>query len=98
MITSRHSQYAKKLFQYIKEKDCYTKCSCWGEKIPDYYITDEEVEEGTIEIYSNKDDKYLGSIAWMFYNDWYESIADYSLNLEDSIQLDTFINNITKNY
>ena len=92
-ITS-HRKYLQSLFDHIEAKGYTIECECEGEEI----TKDDalyQVDEAVIYII-DKDGHSLGWIHWTFWNDWDESISDYTLELENILGLDKFIDRQTK--
>jgi len=88
-----HQQYLKELFKLIEGKGYTIECECEGEEITkDEALT--QVDETAIYVI-DKDGHNLGWIYWTFWNDWDESISDYTLELEKLLNLDDFINRYT---
>ena len=89
-----HKEYLKRLFNHIESKGYTIECECEGEDITkDDALT--QVDEAVIYII-DKDGHSLGWIHWTYWNDWDESIADYTLELEKILELDKFIDGIMK--
>jgi len=88
-----HRQYLKELFKLIEGKGYTIECECEGEEITkDEALT--QVDETAIYVI-DKDGHSLGWIYFLFWNDWDESISDYTLELEKILGLDDFINRYT---
>lgn len=88
-----HRKYLKELFKFIEGKGYTIKCECEGEEITqDEALT--QVDETAIYVI-DKDGHCLGWIYFLFWNDWDESISDYTLELEKILNLDDFINRYT---
>ena len=88
-----HKQYLKELFKLIEGKGYTIECECEGEEITkDEALT--QVDETAIYVI-DKDGHSLWGIYWTFWNDWDESISDYTLELEKLLNLDDFINRYT---
>ena len=91
-----HKQYLKELFKLIEGKGYTIECECEGEEITkDEALT--QVDETVIYVI-DKDGHSLGWIYFLFWNDWDESISDYTLELEKILNLDGFIKSYTYNY
>ena len=88
-----HKKYLNKLFNHI-EKSGYTfECECEGEEITkDEALT--QVDHTHIYII-DKDGHSLGWIYWTFWNDWDESISDYTLDFDKILDLDNWISKTT---
>jgi hypothetical protein len=84
-----HRQYLKELFKLIEGKGYTVDIECEGEE-----ITKEEaltqVDECVIYVI-DKEGNSNGWIHWTFWNDWDESIVDYTIKLDDLINLDSFM-------
>ena len=88
-----HQKYLKELFKFIEGKGYTIECECEGEEITkDEALT--QVDETAIYVI-DKDGHSLGWIYFLFWNDWDESISDYTLELEKILGLDDFINRYT---
>ena len=88
-----HKKYLKELFKFIEGKGYTIECECEGEEITkDEALT--QVDETAIYVI-DKDGHSLGWIYFLFWNDWDESISDYTLELEKILGLDDFINRYT---
>ena len=88
-----HKQYLKELFKLIEGKGYTIECECEHEPITkDEALT--QVDECVIYV-MNKKGYSQGWIYWTFWNDWDESISDYTLELEKILNLDDFINRYT---
>jgi hypothetical protein len=91
-----HQKYLKELFKLIEGKGYTIECECEGEEITkDEALT--QVDETAIYVI-DKDGHSLGWIYFLFWNDWDESISDYTLELEKILNLDGFIKSYTYNY
>jgi hypothetical protein len=91
-----HQKYLKELFKLIEGKGYTIECECEGEEITkDEALT--QVDETVIYVI-DKDGHSLGWIYFLFWNDWDESISDYTLELEKILNLDGFIKSYTYNY
>lgn len=88
-----HKQYLKELFKLIEDKGYTIECECEHEPITkDEALT--QVDECVIYV-MNKKGYSQGWIHWTFWNDWDESISDYTLELDTILNLDDFINRYT---
>jgi|TARA_R100001460_G_scaffold91954_1_gene133828 hypothetical protein len=88
-----HRQYLKELFKLIESKGYKIECECEGMEITkDEALT--QVDETAIYVI-DKNGHSLGWIYWTFWNNWDESISDYTLELEKILKLDKFIDTIT---
>ena len=88
-----HKQYLKELFKLIEGKGYTIECECEHEPITkDEALT--QVDECVIYVI-DKEGYSNGWIYWTFWNDWDESISDYTLELEKILNLDDFINRYT---
>lgn len=84
-----HRQYLKKLFELIEGMGYTVDIECEGEPITkDEALT--QVDECVIYVI-DKEGNSNGWIHWTFWNDWDESIVDYTVKLDDLINLDTFM-------
>ena len=91
-----HTEYLKRLFNHIESKGYIIECECEGEEITkDEALT--QVDETAIYVI-DKDGHCLGWIYFLFWNDWDESISDYTLELDTILNLDGFIKSYTYNY
>jgi hypothetical protein len=91
-----HQKYLKELFKLIEGKGYTIECECEGEEITkDEALT--QVDETAIYVI-DKDGHSLGWIYFLFWNDWDESISDYTLDLDKILNLDGFIKSFTYNY
>jgi hypothetical protein len=92
-ITS-HKKYLQSLLHHIDDKGYTVECECEGEEITPFEAM-HDVDETIIYII-DKDGHSLGWIHFSFWNDWDESISDYTLELENILELDKFIDSQTK--
>jgi|13_taG_2_1085334.scaffolds.fasta_scaffold80163_2 hypothetical protein len=84
-----HRQYLKELFKLIESKSYTVDIECEGEPITkDEALT--QVDECVIYVI-DKEGYSNGWIHWTFWNDWDESIVDYTVKLDDLINLDSFM-------
>ena len=85
-----HKKYIKELFKLIEGKGYKIECECEHEPITKDDVLNHQVDDATIYIL-DRDDIDIGCIEWTFWNDWDESISDYTLELDKIINLDDFI-------
>ena len=88
-----HKKYLKELFKLIEGKGYTIECECEGEEITKHEALT-QVDETAIYVI-DKDGHSLGWIYFLFWNDWDESISDYTLELEKILGLDDFIHRYT---
>ena len=74
-----------------------TSLAC-NQKESDEYVGVNAVDEARIEIWENKDDKYIGFIYWTNFNDGAERVGDYSLVFDPMYKLSTTLNDWEKRY
>jgi hypothetical protein len=74
-----------------------TSLAC-NQKEGDEYVGVNAVDEARIEIWENKDDKYIGFIYWTNFNDGAERVGDYSLVFDPMYKLSTTLDNWEKKY
>jgi len=74
-----------------------TSLAC-NQKEGDEYVGVNAVDEARIEIWENKDDKYIGFIYWTNFNDGIERVVDYSLVFDPMYKLSTTLDNWEKKY
>jgi predicted RNA-binding protein with EMAP domain len=89
-----HKKYLQSLLHHIDDKGYKIECECEGEEITPYEAM-HDVDEVVINII-DKDGHSLGWVHFAFYNDWDESIGDYTLELENILELDKFIDSQIK--
>jgi hypothetical protein len=92
-----HKRYAKELFKLIEGKGYTIECECEHEPITKDEVLKHEVDDATIYIL-DRDKIDIGCIEWTFWNDWDESISDYTSELDWILGLDGFIKRFTFNY
>ena len=74
-----------------------TSLAC-NQKEGDEYVGVNAVDEARVEIWENKDDKYIGFIYWTNFNDGVERVGDYSLVFDPMYKLSTTLDNWEKKY
>tara|TARA_R100000935_G_scaffold24379_2_gene43894 strand:+ start:87 stop:377 length:291 start_codon:yes stop_codon:yes gene_type:complete len=89
-----HKKYLQSLLHLIDDKGYTVECECEGEEISKNEALN-EVDETFINV-MNEDGDSEGWIHFTFYNDWDESISDYTLGLEDILGLNKFIDSHVK--
>jgi len=84
----KHKNYIHALMCHIEDKGYTFECETEGEDITPYEAV-HYVDEAILNIF--KDGVYKGWILFAYYNDWNESIGDYTIELDNLIGLDKFI-------
>ena len=74
-----------------------TSLAC-NQKEGDEYVGVNAVDEARVEIWENKDDKYIGFIYWTNFNDGVERVGDYSLVFDPMYKLSTTLDDWEKKY
>jgi len=92
-----HKKYIKELFKLIEGKGYKIECESEHEPITKDDVLNHQVDDATIYIL-DRDNIDIGCIEWTFWNDWDESISDYTLELDKIINLNDFIKRYTFNY
>ena len=74
-----------------------TSLAC-NQKEGDEYVGVNAVDEARIEIWENKEDKYIGFIYWTNLNNGVERVVDYDLVFDPMYKLSTTLDNWEKKY
>ena len=89
-----HKKYLNKLFAHIESSGYKFECECEQEPITKYEAL-EQVDDCVIYVINKKGDSE-GWIHFTFWNDWDESISDYTLKLDKILDLDNWIEIVIK--